>query len=50
VASMAIGVNVYLMAARFETQQGTIASGIVLSNIFAALTTPVLLAMLVATR
>jgi malonate transporter and related proteins len=50
VASMAIGVNVYLMAARFETQQGTIASGIVLSNIFAALTTPLLLAMLVAAR
>src|SRR5580704_4380400 len=50
VASMAIGVNVYLMSARFETQQGTIASGIVLSNIFAALTTPVLLAMLVAAR
>jgi malonate transporter and related proteins len=48
VASMAIGVNVYLMAARFETQQGTIASGIVLSNVFAALTTPVLLALLAA--
>lgn len=50
VASMAIGVNVYLMAARFETQQGTIASGIVLSNVFAALTTPLLLAALLAAR
>jgi malonate transporter len=50
VASMAIGVNVYLMATRFETQQGTIASGIVLSNVFAALTTPLLLAALLAAR
>jgi hypothetical protein len=38
------------MAARFETQQGTIASGIVLSNVFAALTTPLLLAALLAAR
>lgn len=50
VSSMAIGVNVYLMAARFETQQGTIASGIVLSNVLAALTTPLLLAALQAAR
>jgi malonate transporter and related proteins len=50
VSSMAIGVNVYLMAARFETQQGTIASGIVLSNVLAALTNPLLLAALQAAR
>jgi malonate transporter and related proteins len=46
VASMAIGVNVYLMAARFQTHQGTIANGIVLSTVLAALTTPLLLAAL----
>jgi len=50
VASMAVGVNVYLMAARFEALQGTIASGIVLSNALAAVTTPLLLAALQAAR
>ena len=44
VASMAIGVNVYLMSVQFQAIQGTIASSIVLSNVFAALTTPLLLA------
>ncbi|HEX3848141.1 MAG TPA: AEC family transporter [Steroidobacteraceae bacterium] len=48
VASMSVGVNVYLMAVRFETLQGPIASGIVVSNILAALTTPLLLAALQA--
>ena len=46
VASMAIGVNVYLMSLQFQTMQGTIASSIVLSNLFAAFTTPLLLAAL----
>jgi malonate transporter len=46
VASMAVGVNVYLMALRFQTLQGTIASSIVLSNVLAAITTPLLLAAL----
>jgi malonate transporter len=46
VASMAVGVNVYLMALRFEVLQGTIASSIVLSNVLAAFTTPLLLAVL----
>jgi malonate transporter and related proteins len=46
VASMAVGVNVYLMSVQFRAIQGTIASGIVLSNVFAALTTPLLLAAL----
>lgn len=50
VASMAVGVNVYLMAARFEALKGTIASAIVLSNVLAAMTTPVLLAALEASR
>ena len=48
VASMAVGVNVFLMAVRFQTLQGTIASGIVMSNVLAALTTPLLLAALQA--
>ena len=48
VGSMAVGVNVYLMALRFQALQGTIASSIVLSNVLAALTTPLLLAALQA--
>jgi malonate transporter len=46
VASMAVGVNVYLMAMHFQATQRTIASSIVLSNILAAFTTPLLLAAL----
>jgi malonate transporter len=46
VASMAVGVNVYLMSMQFQTIQATIASSIVLSNLFAAFTTPLLLAAL----
>jgi malonate transporter and related proteins len=46
VASMAVGVNVYLMSMQFQAIQATIASSIVLSNLFAAFTTPLLLAAL----
>lgn len=46
VASMAIGVNVYLMSLQFQALQATIASSILLSNLFAAFTTPLLLAAL----
>ena len=46
VASMSVGVNVYLMALKFQALQGTIASSIVLSNVLAAITTPLLLAAL----
>jgi malonate transporter len=46
VASMAVGVNVYLMSLQFQALQRTIASSIVLSNIFAAFTTPLLLTAL----
>jgi hypothetical protein len=49
VASMAVGVNVYLMSVQFRAIQGTIASSIVLSNVFAAFTTPLLLAAVHAT-
>jgi malonate transporter and related proteins len=45
-ASLSVGANVYLMAVQFETLQGAIASSIVMSTAFAALTTPVLLAVL----
>ena len=49
VASMAVGVNVYLMAVEFGAIQRTIASSIVLSNLLAAFTTPLLLAAVHAT-
>jgi malonate transporter and related proteins len=49
VASMAVGINVYLMSLQFQSIQGTIAGSIVLSNLFAAFTTPLLLAALHAT-
>jgi malonate transporter len=46
VASMAVGVNVYLMSLQFQAVQRTIASSIVLSNLFAAFTTPLFLTAL----
>jgi predicted permease len=49
-ASLAVGINVYLMAAQFETLQSTIASSLVLSTALASLTTPVLLSLLHALR
>ena len=49
-ASMSIGVNVYLMAVQFGTLQSTIASSLVLSTGLASITTPVLLALLHALR
>ena len=45
-ASMSVGANVYLMAVQFETQKGVIASSLVLSTALAAVTTPILLAVL----
>lgn len=45
-ASLAIGVNVYMMAMQFGTLQSTIASSLVLSTGLASITTPVLLALL----
>jgi predicted permease len=49
-ASLAVGINVYMMAAQFETLQSTIASSLVLSTALASLTTPVLLSLLHALR
>lgn len=43
---MSVGANVYLMAARFQTLRGAIAGSLVLSTALAAVTTPILLAML----
>jgi predicted permease len=42
--SLSVGANVYLMSAEFDTLQGPVASSLVLSTLFAALTTPLLLA------
>ena len=49
-ASLAIGVNVYMMAVQFGTLQGTVASSLVLSTGLASITTPVLLSLLHAVR
>ncbi|MBL8269126.1 AEC family transporter [Steroidobacter sp.] len=49
-SSLAIGVNVYMMAMQFGTLQSTIASSLVLSTGLASLTTPVLLSLLHALR
>ncbi len=49
VASMSVGVNVYLMAVQFQTMQGPIASSVVLSTLLAAVSTPLLLAAVQAT-
>jgi len=45
-ASMSVGVNVHLMAVQFKTQEAVVASSLVLSTALAAVTTPVLLAVL----
>jgi malonate transporter len=45
-ASMSVGANVYLMSMQFQTMQSAIASGMVLSTAVAAITTPVLLAVM----
>lgn len=45
-ASMAVGANVYLMAMQFQVLQGPVASSLVLSTALAAITTPIILAVL----
>jgi len=47
-ASMSVGVNVYLMAAQFDVLQSTVASSLVLSTVLAAATTPIWLSLLQA--
>jgi predicted permease len=43
IASIALGVNVYLMAAEFKTLQGPIGTGLLVSTILSAVTVPILL-------
>jgi malonate transporter and related proteins len=45
-ASLPVGINVYLIAAEFKTLQGAVASSLVLSTLLAALTTPLFQALL----
>jgi predicted permease len=44
-ASLSVGVNVYLVATQFETLESAVASSLVLSTLLAALTTPLILAL-----
>ena len=44
-ASIAVGANVYLMSRQFKVLEGPVAGSLVLSTIFAALTTPLLLTL-----
>lgn len=45
-ASLPVGANVYLMAREFKTMEGPVASSLVLTTALAAVTTPLLLALL----
>jgi malonate transporter and related proteins len=45
-AALSVGVNVHIVATQYETLQGTIASSMVASTALAALTVPLLLALL----
>lgn len=44
-ASIAVGINVYLMAEQFKTMEGAVASSLLLSTIFSAIVTPVAIAL-----
>jgi len=45
-ASIATGANVYLMARQFGVMEGEVAGGLVLSTALAAVTSPLLIALL----
>lgn len=45
-ASLSVGVNVYLVSVQFNTLEGPVASSLVLSTLLAAFTTPVVLTVL----
>ena len=45
-ASLAVGVNVYLMSRQFKTMEGPVAASLVISTALAALTTPLLLTLI----
>ncbi|MDP1653512.1 MAG: AEC family transporter [Rhodocyclaceae bacterium] len=44
-ASLAMGINVYMMSQQFRTMQGPIAAGLVLSTLLSSVTTPLVLAL-----
>jgi predicted permease len=44
-ASLSVGVNVYLMSRQFKTMEGPVAASLVLSNLLAAVTTPLALTL-----
>ena len=44
-ASLAMGINVYMMAMQFRSMQGPVAAGLVLSTLLSALTTPLVLTL-----
>jgi predicted permease len=46
-ASLAVGVNVYLMSREFRSMEGPVATSMVLSTVLAALTTPLVLTLVV---
>ena len=45
-ASMSVGVNVYLMAREFRALEGPVATSMVLTTVLAAVTTPLVLTLL----
>ena len=45
-ASLAVGVNVYLMSREFHSMEGAVATSMVLSTVLAALTTPLVLTLI----
>jgi predicted permease len=47
-ASIALGVNVYLMAAEFKTLQGPIGTGLLVSTMVSGLTVPLVLLLTAA--
>ncbi|WP_131112061.1 AEC family transporter [Sulfuricystis thermophila] len=45
-ASLAMGINVYVMAQQFRSLQGPVAAGLVLSTLLSSVTTPLVLALI----
>jgi len=45
-ASLPVGVNVYLMARQYQRLEGTVAASLVMSTVMSALTTPIILVLL----
>lgn len=49
-ASLSVGANVYLMSRQFHVMQGPVASSLLMSTALAALTTPLMMALVAASR